>query len=177
MRIISGSKKGKHIIPPKGLTARPTTDFAKEGLFNILSNKIELEDISVLDLFSGTGSISFEFASRGAKSVISVEINSNQVAFIRNEAAKMDLNIKVVLANAFFYMKKAKNCFNVVFCDPPYDTAGIDQIPDIIYNNELLLKDGWLVLEHSKKYNFSEHKHFIECRNYGSVHFSFFNAK
>jgi 16S rRNA (guanine(966)-N(2))-methyltransferase RsmD len=177
MRIISGSKKGKHIIPPKGLKARPTTDFAKEGLFNILENKIDLEDISVLDLFSGTGSISFEFASRGAKSVIAVEINSNQVAFIRNETAKMGFNIKVVLANAFYYMKKAKNEFNIIFCDAPYDIAGIDQIPDIIYDNELLLKDGWLVIEHSKKYNFSEHKHFIECRNYGSVHFSFFNAK
>ncbi|PIP54509.1 MAG: 16S rRNA (guanine(966)-N(2))-methyltransferase RsmD [Bacteroidetes bacterium CG23_combo_of_CG06-09_8_20_14_all_32_9] len=174
MRIISGNNKGRHIILPKGLTARPTTDFAKEGLFDILANKIEFKNISVLDVFSGTGSISYEFASRGAKSVIAVELNLKQVAFIRDEVKKMRMNIKVMQANAFFYLKKTKLNFDVIFCDPPYNISGIDQIPDIIFDNRLLIPDGWLILEHSTKYNFSEHRKFIECRKYGSVHFSFF---
>ncbi len=175
MRIISGINKGRQIIPPKGLKARPTTDFAKESLFNILNNKIDFESISVLDIFSGTGSISYEFASRGAKSVISVEINSKQVSFIRNEAKKLDMNIKVVQANAFYYLKKTKLNFDIIFCDPPYDIKGIDQIPDIVFNNNVLLPEGILILEHSKNYNFSDYTYFKELRQYGSVHFSFFS--
>ena len=175
MRIISGTNKGRKIIPPKDLKARPTTDFAKESLFNILNNKIDFENILALDVFSGTGSISYEFASRGAKLVIAIEINSRHVAFIRNESKKLNLNIKVVQANAFYYLKKTKLNFDIIFCDPPYDIAGIEQIPDIIYKNEVLLPNGILILEHSKKYNFSEHAYFNEVRQYGSVHFSFFS--
>lgn len=174
MRIISGTNKGRHIAPPKNLKARPTTDFAKESLFNILNNKINFENVNVLDTFSGTGSISYEFASRGAKSVTAIEINSEHVTFIRNENNKLNLNIKVVQANAFYYLKKTKLKFEVIFCDPPYDISGIEQIPDIIFKNEVLLPEGILILEHSKKYNFNKHANFNETRQYGSVHFSFF---
>ncbi len=175
MRIVSGINKGRQIIPPKDLKARPTTDFAKESLFNILNNKIDFENISVLDVFSGTGSISYEFASRGAKSVTSVEINFKHVSFIRSEAKKLNMNIKVVQANAFYYLKKTKINFDVIFCDPPYDVEGIEQIPEIVFNNNLLVQDGILILEHSKNYNFSENPNFKDVRQYGSVHFSFFS--
>lgn len=175
MRIISGSHRGRHIEPPKNLKARPTTDFAKTALFNILQNCVNFNDIEVLDLFSGTGSISYEFASRGAKSVISIENNFSNYSFIREMAKKLNFNINVINSNAFSFVQKAKLEFDVIFCDPPYDNENISTLPNLIFENNLLKKDGILIVEHSKKINFSEHSCFKEVRNYGSVHFSFFS--
>lgn len=177
MRIISGKCKGRHIVPPKNFTIRPTTDFAKEGLFNILNNKICFEDIEVLDLFSGTGSLSYEFSSRGASSVVSVEVNSKHCSFIRETANSLKLNISVVQMNAFLYLKKSKHQFDLIFCDPPYKLEGIAQIPDLIFENDFLLDEGLFVFEHSSHYDFTENPHFIELRKYGSVHFSFFQKQ
>ena len=174
MRIISGKLKGRHISPPKNFSARPTTDFAKESLFNVLNNIIDFEQAYILDLFSGTGSISYEFISRGAGFVVAVEVNNKHASFIRDTARDLKLNINIVQMNAFLYIKKTKQQFDVIFCDPPYQLEGINTIPELVFENNLLKQDGWLIIEHSSKINFNDHEHFFETRNYGSVHFSFF---
>ena len=174
MRIISGKNKGRQIDPGKDFSARPTTDVAKEGLFNILNNHFDFENISVLDLFSGTGSISYEFASRGVEKVTSVEVNFRHASFIRNTAQKLSMSIHVVQTNAFLYIKKTKQKFDLIFADPPYQSLDLSSIPDIIFEHNVLSDDGWLILEHSSKHDFSSHQYFKECREYGKVHFSFF---
>ncbi len=176
MRIISGKFKGRHIIPPKNFSARPTTDFAKESLFNVLNNNVDFGNAHVLDLFSGTGSISYEFISRGALAVTSIEVNNRHASFIRETAKALNMNINIIQMNAFLYLKKTKQQFDIIFCDPPYQLDGILSIPELVFENDLLKKEGWLIMEHSSKINFSETTHFSECRNYGSVHFSFFNV-
>lgn len=174
MRIVSGIYKGKIIIPPKNLAARPTTDFAKESLFNILANRVDFEEISVLDLFSGTGGISFEFASRGCPLVTSVEINAIHQAYIRKTATELKLPVKSLKANAFLYIKNCKESFDLVFADPPYDLPELPQLPDLVLAHNLLKPDGLFVLEHPKTISFEQHPLFIEHRYYGSVNFSFF---
>ena len=174
MRIISGKNKGRHIVPPKDFSARPTTDIAKESLFNILTNNYDLEEISALDLFSGTGGISYEFISRGAKNVTSVEVKDKHAHFIRETAHKLSMNIKVVQQNAFLFIKKTKQKFDIIFCDPPYQLDGILLIPDLVFEHNLLLPGGCLIVEHSSKQDFSTFNYFTECREYGKVHFSFF---
>lgn len=178
MRIISGYHKGRQIIPPKNLSARPTTDVAKEGLFNILIHKYDFEELTVLDLFSGTGSISYEFASRGCKQVVSVEIAKRHADFIKSMAEKLypgEKNMRVIQADAFkFISNHDLSQFGIIFADPPYDLEGIEHIPNIIFNNTDLHEDLLVIIEHSSKINFSQHKHFSEMRRYGKVHFSFF---
>ena len=175
MRIISGKLKGRIINPPKNLRARPTTDFAKENLFNVLGNMVDFEQIDVLDLFAGTGSISYEFASRGARSVTSVEINAVHYAFIRQCAADFELsNLYPVKANAFLYLKSTPKTYDLIFADAPYDIKGSDQAVSIVFLRELLRPGGWLVFEHSRDMDFSAHPNFTELRRYGSVNFSFF---
>lgn len=175
MRIISGKLKGRIIHPPQNLRARPTTDFAKENLFNILHATWELEGAEVLDLFAGTGSISYEFASRGAASVISVEVNTVHSNFIKKTAQQYGLsNLHVVRANAFLYLKNVAKQFNLIFADPPYDTEGIETIPALVFSRNLLKNEGWLILEHSKDKDFSDHPKFLQQRSYGSVQFSIF---
>lgn len=175
MRIISGKYKGRKIVPPSNMKARPTTDFAKEGLFDILNCRVEIEGLKVLDLFSGTGYLSFEFASRGAGSVVSVELNPVHAAFIRKTAKEFNMSLSVVEGNAFRYIEKVKQKFDVIFCDPPYDLSGIDKLPDLIFKNELLNEDGLLIFEHSKHINFSQKAEFLHQRSYGKVQFSFFS--
>ena len=175
MRIISGKLKGRVINPPKNLRARPTTDFAKENLFNVLNSVWEFEGLEVLDLFAGTGSMSYEFASRGAASVVSVEINAVHFDYIRRTAAEFGLdNVHPVKANAFLYLKSVEKRFDMIFADPPYDIHGVETIPELVFGRRLLNEGGWLILEHSRNYDFSTFPNFLQLRSYGSVHFSVF---
>ena len=175
MRIISGTLGGRMINPPKNLRARPTTDFAKENLFNVLGNMVDFEEIDVLDLFAGTGSISYEFASRGAKSVTSVEINAVHYNFIRTTAKSFGLNnLHPVKANVFLYVKSCPKQFDVIFSDAPYDLEGSEQVVSDVFEKDLLKNDGILIFEHSKSLDFSSHPNFLRQRSYGSVQFSIF---
>ena len=175
MRIISGKYRGRAIVPPKNLKARPTTDFAKENLFNVLNNIVDYEETDVLDLFSGTGSIAYEFASRGAKSVTSVEVNSVHHAFIKETARKLGCeNFYAVHANAFLYLKNTSKRFDLIFADAPYDLEGSEQIIELAFGGDKLNEDGILIFEHSANYDFSQHPNFWQSRTYGSVNFSFF---
>ncbi len=175
MRIISGTLGGRMINPPKNLRARPTTDFAKENLFNVLGNMVDFEEIDVLDLFAGTGSISYEFASRGAKSVTSVEINAVHYNFIRSTAKSFGLsNLHPVKANVFLYVKSCPKQFDVIFSDAPYDLEGSEQVVSDVFEKDLLKNDGILIFEHSKSLDFSTHSNFLRQRSYGSVQFSIF---
>ncbi|MBR4854618.1 MAG: RsmD family RNA methyltransferase [Alistipes sp.] len=175
MRIISGTLGGRMINPPKNLRARPTTDFAKENLFNVLGNMVDFEEIDVLDLFAGTGSISYEFASRGAKSVTSVEINAVHYNFIRSTAKSFGLsNLHPVKANVFLYVKSCPKQFDVIFSDAPYDLEGSEQVVADVFEKGLLKDEGILIFEHSKSLDFSSHPNFLRLRSYGSVQFSIF---
>ena len=163
------------INPPKNLRARPTTDFAKENLFNVLGNMVDFEEIDVLDLFAGTGSISYEFASRGAKSVTSVEVNAVHYNFIRTTAKSFGLNnLHPVKANVFLYVKSCPKQFDVIFSDAPYDLEGSEQVVSDVFEKDLLKNDGILIFEHSKSLDFSTHPNFLRQRSYGSVQFSIF---
>jgi len=175
LRIISGTHKGRHIRPPKNFRARPTTDNAKESLFNILENHYDLKKVRILDLFSGTGGIGFEFVSRGCLMAHLVEKNKNHVRFI--EKVIHDFNfehIKVFHTNAYLTIKNVHEHYDLIFADPPYDQPGIETIPNMIFERDILNKNGRFIFEHSGKFDFSDHSHFIEYRQYGSVHFSFF---
>lgn len=176
MRIISGSHRGRQISPDKNFTARPTTDFAKENLFNVLINYIDVEDTKVLDLFSGTGSISYEFASRGAAEIVSVELNYKHYAFIKRMTEELGFkNIKVFKTDTFIACKKLKGQkFDVIFADPPYNLEKINEIPAAIFDNELLAENGIAIIEHPASVNFSSSPRFSEHRQYGSVNFSIF---
>ena len=175
MRIVSGRCRGRVIVPPANLKARPTTDFAKENLFNVLANRYDWEPLAVLDLFSGTGSISYEFASRGAKRVVSVEGNATHQRFIAEMARKLSLNaIASVRTNVFVYLKSCRERFDLVFADPPYDLAEADRLPDMILDGGWLKERGTFILEHSRHKDYSAHPCFQEKRTYGSVNFSFF---
>ena len=175
MRIISGKYRGRTINPPKNLRARPTTDFAKENLFNVLANMVDFEECDILDLFAGTGSISYEFASRGARSVTSVEINPVHFNFIRSTVRELEFdNVYVVKANVFLYLKSVAKQFDLIFSDAPYDLEGSAQVIDAVFEKDLLREDGILVFEHSAKQDFSSYPNFYQLRSYGSVQFSFF---
>ena len=175
MRIISGSCGGRTIVPPKNLRARPTTDFAKENIFNVLGNIVDFENVDVLDLFAGTGSISYEFASRGAAAVTSVEINAVHYNFIRSTAAAFGLgNLHPVKANVFLYLKSCPKKFDLIFSDAPYDLAGSEQVIEEVFERGLLKDGGILVFEHSKSRHFDSHPRFRQLRSYGSVQFSIF---
>jgi len=176
MRIIGGEFKGRSFHPGKAFKARPTTDFAKENLFNILQHQLEIEDLKVLDIFAGTGSISYEFYSRGCRDITSVERNFNHYRFIRQSVSELgaEKNIRVIKANAFKFLERTDEKFNLIFADPPYELKELSSIPDAVFNNSVLKDEGFLIVEHPGKYNFENHQHFLEMRKYGSVHFSFF---
>ena len=175
MRIISGTYRGKQIRPPKNFKARPTTDFAKEGLFNILMNHFDLEELDVLDLFAGTGSISYEFASRGARSVVAIEKDQAYHNFIRLTTQEMGLDlVTVIRGDVFRYLRKPYQSFDIIFADPPYDHPLLETLPDLVFETEILAKGGLLILEHPGTSSFTSHNHFHELRKYGGVNFSFF---
>lgn len=178
MRIVSGICRGRIINPPSNFRARPTTDFAKENIFNVLSNRYDFEGIDALDLFSGTGSISFEFASRGAKSVTSIELDPVHQRFIKETATKLKLEqIRSYKMNAFSFVDSAKVDFDMIFADPPYDLEGIDALPDMIFKNKMVRENGLFIFEHSKNKDFSAHPNFDERRTYGSVNFTLFSLR
>ncbi len=175
MRIVGGKYRGRLFNPGKSFKARPTTDMAKESLFNILQNQLDFDELKVLDLFSGTGSISFEFASRGCTDITSVEMNFQHHRFITEVVEKLgEKSIKAIKANAFQYAAKTDQSFDLIFADPPYDHKQFAEVPDLILTREILKPDGLFILEHPKNFSFADRKEFVEVRNYGSVHFSFF---
>ena len=175
MRIIGGALKGKVINPPTSFKGRPTTDFAKEALFNILDNEYEFDGLQVLDLFGGTGSISFEFASRGAGHVRCVEMNPRHAAFIKAEAARLGLeNLTVVRHNVFDFLPLCTRKFDLVFADPPYALDGLESFPDKVLERDILYPGGYLILEHGDEHSYTAHPHFLKEKKYGRVHFSFF---
>ena len=176
MRIIGGTFKRRFIHPPKNLPVRPTTDLARESLFNILNNLIDWEGKSVLDLFSGTGAVSYEFISRGCKSVLAIDANYQCTSFIKKTASEFEVNtLKVMRTDVFRFLKSAKISFDVIFADPPYSLEGIDLLPEMVLDNHLLNPKGIFVLEHPVSYDFSEHPRFSEHRKYGKVNFTFFS--
>lgn len=178
MRIIGGTLKGLRILPPANLPVRPTTDLAKEALFNILNNQYELENIQVLDLFSGTGNVSLEFASRGATQVISVDKNFGCFNFLKQVAQKHKLeNIKPVKADVFKFLGAETNQFDLIFADPPYDLPTIPKIPEIVFERNLLKAGGLLVVEHPSLKKLDSHPNFTQQRKYGYSSFSFFENK
>jgi 16S rRNA (guanine(966)-N(2))-methyltransferase RsmD len=178
MRIISGKFKGKRIQEDKKITARPTTDFAKEGLFNLLNNNIDFEDISVLNLFAGTGSIGFEFISRGCKEVIAIEKSDREIAYINKICKELHIdNHYTYKTDVFRYIESCRMKFDVIFADPPYELNDIELIPSMIFDRDLLVNDGIFILEHSGKQQFDTHPNFSFHRKYGNVNFSFFEKK
>lgn len=178
MRIISGKYKGRHIPVRKNFSARPTTDFAKENIFNVLNNNFDFEELEVLDLFSGTGSISYEFASRECLKIISVEKDFRSFDFIRRTIQEMKFEkIKVIRADVFKFLQKSNESFDIIFADPPYDLENLASIPDAVMNSQILKPEGWLILEHGKKHQFNDNQHLIDVRSYGSVQFSIFKQK
>ncbi|HLO59704.1 MAG TPA: RsmD family RNA methyltransferase [Bacteroidales bacterium] len=175
MRIIGGKYSGRRIEVSKGFDSRPTTDFAREALFNILTNHFDFEDAAVLDLFSGTGSLSFEFASRGCENIDLVEINGRATQFISKTAGEIGMKgIHAVRMDVFRFIPVCHKKYDIIVADPPYELKNIETIPDLIMQFSLLKENGWFVLEHGKSNKFTNHPRFSEERNYGSVHFSFF---
>jgi 16S rRNA (guanine966-N2)-methyltransferase len=176
LRIIGGKYRGRRIEPQPGFRARPTTDFAREGLFNILNNRIDFEAITILDLFSGTGCISYEFASRGALSVHLVEKDSRHISGIRQVVKELGFdNIKPIHIDVKSYLKTCSTKYDIVFADPPYDLKWLEDLPDLVMNSGVVKTDGFFVLEHPRMMSFNSNKMFFEHRNYGGVNFSFFH--
>lgn len=175
MRIISGRYRGKKINPPAGFKARPTTDYARESLFNILSNRIDFESVAVLDLFSGTGSISYEFASRGASTVHLVEQDPKNIRFIRKMVTEMKLEgVRAVHVDVKAFLKTCTFKYDIVFADPPYELPWLKEIPGMVMGAGIIAENGFFILEHPNDFSFISHPGFFEHRDYGSVNFSFF---
>jgi 16S rRNA (guanine(966)-N(2))-methyltransferase RsmD len=176
MRVISGIYKGRNIYPPKNFNSRPTTDFAKESLFNILKNYINLNEIDVLDLFSGTGNITYEFLSGGCNRITCVEADRNNVIHLKKLFSSPEFKSKVTISSgdSLKFLKSENLNYDIIFADPPFDYLFFDQIPLTVMNNETLKKFALLIVEHSSKTDLSKIKHFFRSVKYGNVHFSFF---
>ncbi len=176
MRIISGSHKGRRIQAPKKLPVRPTTDMAKEGLFNILTNRFDFHSLQALDLFSGTGNISFELASRGAQEVVAIDSTPSCVAFIAKTAEHFGFNIAAKTFDVYKFLERERRSFDFIFADPPYDftISQLLAIADTAFERNILKSNGVLVIEHSKHNDLSQHSHFKNKRSYGNSVFSFF---
>ena len=173
MRIISGRLRGRRLAPPKNITARPTTDFAKESLFNLLNNRMDFEGTDMLDLFAGTGGIGLEFVSRGARSVTAVEMAHTQQNFIISTCKQLGIdNLRVVRGDVFKFLAACTTSYDFIYADPPYMLENIDQLPDLVLPH--LREGGWFVLEHGRTTDVTWHGRHQETRSYGSVFFSFF---
>ena len=175
MRIITGIYKGRHFEIPRTFKARPTTDFAKENIFNVLRGYLDFDGIAALDLFAGTGSISLELLSRGCQQVVSVEADRDHARFIRQCIDKIGAdNHTLVQGDAFRFVKGSHQQFQFIFADPPYQLETLPDLPDLILSKGILAPDGVFCFEHGKNYDFSAHPRFVEHRNYGSVNFTLF---
>ena len=175
MRIITGLYKGRHFEIPRSFKARPTTDFAKENIFNVLLQYVDFDGAVALDLFAGTGSISLELLSRGCRQVISVELDRDHHRFITDCLNKLDTRACIPLrGDVFRFLKSCSQQFDFIFADPPYALETIPTLPDLVFEKGLLKEDGIFVLEHGKDHDFTAHPHFVEHRSYGSVNFSLF---
>ena len=176
MRIISGKYKARRITAPKKLPVRPTTDMAKESLFNILNNQYYFDDISVLDLFSGTGNISYEFASRGTENITAVDVDYGCIKFINQTSEEFEMPIETIKSDVFKYLEHSKTKHTIIFADPPYEfpVEKFAKIPELIFANELLEENGLLIVEHSKHTDLSNLEHYSHSKGYGGNMFSFF---
>lgn len=178
MRIITGIYKGRHFEIPHTFKARPTTDFAKENIFNVLRGYLDFDGSVALDLFSGTGSISLEMLSRGCRQVVSVEADRDHARFIRQCIAKIGAdNHTLIQGDVFRFVKSCHQQFDFIFADPPYQLETLTDLPDLVLAAGILATDGVFCLEHGKQYDFSQHPHFLEHRHYGSVNFSLFRQQ
>lgn len=177
MRIISGQHKGKRITAPKKLPIRPTTDFAKEALFNILNNRFHFTALKVVDLFSGSGNIAYEFGSRGSGPITAVDEDFECIKFIKKTTTELNLDITPIKSDVFKYLEKAAVKADLIFADPPYnfDVESLQRLVTITFERNLLEDDGELVIEHSKRIDLSSSEHFTEVRKYGNSVFSFFS--
>jgi 16S rRNA (guanine(966)-N(2))-methyltransferase RsmD len=176
MRIISGKYKGRRISPPKGLPVRPTTDMSKEALFNVLNNHFNFEGLKILDLFAGTGNISYEFASRGSTPITSVDGDFGCVKFIKQIAAEYDFNIAATKSDVFTYLERCKTSYDIIFADPPYgfDQKIFEKIIELVFEKELLNAEGMMIIEHSKYTKLEHMTHLSFQKSYGGSIFSFF---
>ena len=175
MRIITGQYKGRRFDIPRTFKARPTTDFAKENIFNVLSGYVDFDGATALDLFAGTGSISLEMLSRGCSQVVSVEADRDHARFISECVRKLQVDNHVLIrGDVFRFVKSCRQQFDLIFADPPYQLPNLPTIPDLIFEHQLLAPDGIFVFEHGKQNDFSQHPHFREHRAYGSVNFPLF---
>jgi len=175
MRIITGKYKGRHFDIPRTFKARPTTDFAKENIFNVMIQYVDFDGATALDLFSGTGSISLELLSRGCSQVVSVELDRDHHRFIQDCLKKLQTDTCIpIRGDVFRFLKSCKQQYDLIFADPPYALKELTTLPDIIFEKQLLKEEGIFVLEHGKDHDFSRHPHFKEHRQYGSVNFSIF---
>ena len=177
MRIISGSLKGRKFNPPKDLPVRPTTDYGKEGLFSLLDNRYDFENCNVLDLYSGTGNMAYEFASRGAKQVTAVDLDYKCTSYIKQVSKGWDIKtIRVFRSDVSRFIERRKESYDIIYADPPYEIRNLGKRLDHILMSGIISKDGILVFEHSKRNDFSKKEQFLEERKYGDVRMSIFSA-
>lgn len=175
MRIIGGEYKARQFHPPSNIPTRPTTDMAKEGLFNMINNSFNFDNIKVLDLFGGTGSISYEFSSRGTTDITTVEIFPKCANFIKKTAQEFGFTgIKVMQMDVFKYMESCREKYDVIFAGPPYPLPNLGDIPDILFSYDLIDGEGWFILEHNPDHNFEKHPHYVKSKTYGTTTFAIF---
>lgn len=175
MRIIGGTLKGQRLNPPQNLPVRPTTDMAKEALFNILANRLDFENLKILDLFSGTGNISIEFASRGALEITAVDNDFGCIKYLTSIIKQFNIKaVKAVKADVFKFLKNESSQYDLIFADPPYDLPALSTIPEVISNQKLLSDNGILIIEHPSTIKLDQYPNFVEQRKYGYSSFSFF---
>lgn len=176
MRIVGGEFSGRKFTPPTSTPARPTTDVAKEGLFNILENTIDIEGIKACDMFAGTGSISYELASRGAVEIVLIERDFDNITFIKKTAATLGITnrLQIIRGEVFKFIKVNTDQYDLIFADPPYALANIDDIPMLIFEKKMLAPEGIFVMEHSPRNDYQQHPNFTRMKNYGTTIFSFF---
>lgn len=179
MRIVSGKFSGLRFNPPANIPARPTTEVAKEGLFNTLRCMIDLEDIKTLDIFAGTGSISYELASNGANNLTLVEQDNTTINFIKKTIKSLDIenNCIIFKSDVFKFLKQCTQQYNFIFAGPPYALTTIDDLPNIVFERNILLPGGFFVLEHTPRNNYENHANFFKTKKYGTTVFSFFTLK
>ncbi len=176
MRIVGGTFGGRRFSPPARIPARPTTEVAKEGLFNILDNAMDIEGIKTLDIFAGTGSISYELASRGAEDLTIIERDPLTIDFIKKTAKELGIDDKmnIVRSDVFKFLKQSTEQYNFIFADPPYALQNIDELPILIFEKNMLLPGGIFVLEHTTQHDYQQHPRFQRMKNYGTLVFTFF---